>query len=68
MEFKIIKGVRHYRMNSNEPWKVDNLSQAEMERLLRESEKKVTEKPPVSQRSATSRTQKKKGFLERIFR
>lgn len=66
MEFKIIKGVRHYRMNPDEPWKVDNLSQAEMERIMSELKKRGTENASASKKPAGS--SKKNNFLENILR
>lgn len=64
MEFKIINGIRHYRMNPNEPWKVDNLSQAEAEiKFTRPEPVKPQRKPQTQpiQNNLNNRTQKQPG-------
>ena len=56
LEYKIIKGVRHYRMSPNEPWKVDNVSSAEADRRL------AAQTPAPRPASQVKTTPKKKTY------
>ena len=63
VEYKLIRGVRHYRMAPGERWKVDNVSQKEgEERLIRPSSsgKTTSQIKPSPQRKNYSQAKRRK--------